>query len=238
MSVETKEGQYYYGDVYELGASHPLSSISQRAYSGLSLEGEGWILDIGGGSGRFPLQAPRPRSARFLVIDINKAVIDQCRAAILQDGRMDEAVVGDITKLASLPAVQNREFRGAVSWRVIHALTRDQQLQVLDQVRRILPERVPFFLAVASDTDWKAAELKAQGIYTQDGPNNCAGIMGLTEPFQVDFFNPDKLEKLVARAGFKVEGIEGFQEPTGYDKLRETHPLNDYLFCYSLTPTR
>src|SRR3989338_1680611 len=136
MSVETKEGQYYYGDVYELGASHPLSSISQRAYSGLSLEGEGWILDIGGGSGRFPLQAPRPRSARFLVIDINKAVIDQCRAAILQDGRMDEAVVGDITKLASLPAVQNREFRGAVSWRGFYALTRVQQLQIFEQIRQ------------------------------------------------------------------------------------------------------
>lgn len=231
MNREAGEGQYHYASVYDLGG-RPLSLVSQRIYSGLSLTEEGVILDLGGGSGRIPMNAPRPRSARFVVIDINSTAIDQCRAAILQDGRMDEVIVGDITNLTTLPEVQNREFRGAVSWRVIHALTPSQQLQVLDQARQILPFGAPLFLAVASDMDWKAAQLKARGIYIPDAPNDCREVMGLDESFFVQFFNPDKLKQLATTAGFRVEEMEGFQEPTGFDHLRETHPLNNYLYAH------
>lgn len=231
MSKESGEGQYRYASVYDLGG-RPLSSVSQRVYSGLSLMEEGVLLDLGGGSGRIPMNAPRPRSAHFLVIDINSTAIDQCRTAILRDGRMDEAVVGDITNLSALPAAQNREFRGAVSWRVIHALTPSQQLQVLDQARQILPFGAPLFLAVASDLDWKAAQLKARGIYVPDAPNDCREVMGLDESFFVQFFNPDKLGKLATTTGFRVEEMEGFQEPTGFDHLRGLHPLNNYLYAH------
>lgn len=229
MSKEAAEGQYHYESDYTLGES-PLAPIAQRMYKSLSLEEDGWIGDFGGGSGRIPLHAPAPRAAHFLVIDQNRSAIEKCRAAILLDGRMDEAVVGDITDLSSLAG---REFRGAISWRVLHSLRPHQQRQALVQIRQVLPVG-PLFLAVASDRDWKARELQERDIYVADDLNDCGGIMDLNEPFSAQFFTPDSLTKLLADTGFRVEEITPFQEATGYKHLSPLHPFNDYLYAHAV----
>lgn len=230
MNQEAKEGQYHYESDYALGES-PLAPIAQRMYKSLSLEEDGWIGDFGGGSGRIPLHAPAPRAAHFLVIDQNRSAIEKCRAAILLDGRMDEAVVGDITDLSSLAG---REFRGAISWRVLHSLRPHQQRQALVQIRQVLPVGAPLFLAVASDRDWKARELQERDIYVADDLNDCGGIMGLQRSFLVHFFNQESLVRLLVATGFSVKEIAPFQETTGYDCLRQRHPFNDYLYAHAV----
>lgn len=228
MAKEVQEGQYHY-QRYTLG-EQPVSSAIQRVYVTLATLVEGsWVLDLGSGPGRLALNAPKPRPFRFLGIDQSPIAIDQFREAIYQDGRMDEAIVGDITDL-HLPS--GREFRGAVSWRVLHALAPHQQLQVVEQVRKILPVGAPLFLAVASEKDWKAGELASRGVYLPDTLNECGEIMDLEESFRVHFFDPPRLEALAIRGGFIVEAMEEFEEPTGFDHLRATHPLNSYIFAH------
>ena len=223
-----KEGQYHY-QKYTLGVK-PVAPVIERVYANFSALPEGsWVLDLGSGSGRLELNAPKPRPYRFLGLDQSSIAINQFREAIYQAGRMDEAMIGDITDL-HLPT--GREFRGAVSWRVLHALAPYQQLRVVDQVRRILPPEAPFFIALVSDKDWKAGELAARGLYIPNILNECQAIMGLEESFKVDFYDSVKIEGLAKRSGFRVEGIEEFTELTGFEHLQETHPDNTYLFAH------
>ena len=228
MSERTGEGQYHY-QVYELG-ERPVASVIQRVYAHLADLSEGsWVLDLGCGTGRFALNAPLPRVFRVLGIDQSPIAVARFQEAINSDGRTDEVQVGNITDLR-LP--KGREFRGAVSWRVIHALDFQQQRQVLDQVSQVLPAQASFFLAVASNQDWKVEELKARHDFNPFGLNDCGKIMGLEEPFKVHFFDQDQLEGLVTPEGFRVVQVESFTEPSGFDHLRQTHPDNTYLFAH------
>lgn len=229
MGAETpKEGQYHYQS-YTLG-SRPVAPVIERVYANFSALPEGsWVLDLGSGPGRLAINAPKPRPFRFLGIDQSYIAVEQFRQAVSRDGRMDEAIVGDITDL-NLP--QSRDFRGAISWRVLHALAPSQQLQVVDQVRRLLPSESPFFIAVASRNDWKAQELAARRLLIPDALNECQEIMGLEESFKVDFHDAARVEELARKAGFRVEAIEEFTELTGFEHLRATNPNNTYLFAH------
>lgn len=230
MSKESSEGQYHYESDYALGES-PLAPIAHRAYVTFStFPDDSWVADLGCGSGRFALHAPKPRSYRVFGVDLSANAIASFKEAVSLDGRLDEAMAGDITDLSWLPA---RAFKGAISWRVLHSLRPHQQRQALVQIRQVLPVGAPFFLAVASDTDWKAGELQERGIYVADGLNDCGRIMGLQRPFLVHFFNQESLVRLLVAMGFSVKEIAPFQEATGYKRLRKRHPLNDYLYAHA-----
>lgn len=225
--TEVGEGQYHYHS-YALG-ERSVAPVVDRVYSAFTALPEGsWILDLGSGAGRFALNAPKPRPFRVLGIDQSPIAISQFAKAISEDGRVDEAVVGDITDLVPFGG---REFKGAVSWRVLHALEPNQQERVLDQARKILSAGSPLFLAVASDQDWKASELRDRGDYSPNGVNECAGIMDLPESFKVYFFDEDRIRQLATGTGFRVVTLEGFEEETGFDHLKGIHPNNSYLFA-------
>ncbi len=94
-----------------------------------------------------------------------------------------------------------------------------------------MPEGTPLFVAVASNQDWKAKELKARGEFKGVGQNNCQEVMKLDEPFWVEFFPEARLRRLALQTGFNVAETEIFTEPSGYRHLRETRPDNTYLFA-------
>lgn len=236
MGVEdrvVRSSQYDYATVYSLKGK-PLSPVAQRAFQTFAALPDGsWVLDLGGGDGRFPDNAPKPRNHRYLAVELHPEAVERYRRIVASDGRLDEAVVGDITRLAELDPLKGRDIRGAVSWRVVHALDPEQQRAALSQLGQVMPVRSPFFLAVYSDLDWKAVMLREQSRYNPNGVNNCAGIMRLgQDEFNLDFFNQGKVVRLAQDTGFTVQSIVPFEEPTGYDHLRTDYPTNRYLLAH------
>lgn len=228
-TAEFEEGQYDYR-IYGL-RGESFSPHIGRVYSAFdSLPRGSWVLDLGSGSGRFVLKAPKFRHWYVLGIEQNPHAVVQLQTAIVNQRINDEVRLGDIKDLGGLTG--EREFNGALSWRVLHTLDPHEQAQVLEQVANYLPVGAPLFLAVASDKDWKASALREQRVYVEEGFNDCTALMQTDRPFKVDFFHSGRIERLAAGSGFEVLAVEDFEEATGYEHLKAVHPNNAYLFAH------
>ncbi len=226
MSVDHRVEQYNYG-TYELG-QRQLSKVIDRVYQDLQLLPPGSVVaDLGCGAGRFGLNAPPERPYTIVGVDLSEKAVAIYSQQIQERGLPDEALVGDITNLDFL---KGRDVQAIVSWRVLHCLGEPIRRAVLAQSQDLLPADSSFYLAIASNSDWKVGALRRDGGFKVGQLNDCSGVMGLETPFLVDFFDEGRL-RLLSNGGFSIEQVAAFQEPTGYDHLKLTHPLNDYLFA-------
>lgn len=224
--------QYNWQETYHLG-ERALAQPAHVIYQILSSRPITNVLELGCGTGRFALAAPTDRAWRITGIDINADAIAQFQQHIITDSLPDRAITGDITQ----QDFNGENFDAAVSWRVLHTLPKQKQIELCVAIFDALPPGASFFIAVASHTDWKAQELAAAGIYNPYDINNCAHIMELDqregqETFHVDFFWREKLEHLASVSGFELVGdVVEFEEPSGYEHLRKNKPPNRYLIA-------
>jgi SAM-dependent methyltransferase len=225
-------GQYNYQETYHLG-ERALSSSVQYVYNALSRKNAKHVLELGCGAGRFAKDAPRNRQWHITGFDINPDAIQTFQSHIDTQGLPDKAIHGDITQLD----LSNHDFDAAVSWRVLHTLPKNLQIQLCQAVYEALPPGASFFLSVASHKDWKAEELVKKGQYNPYDINNCAEVMELhtrenQQYFGADFFWEGKLRQLAHASGFELVGdIVEFDEASGYEHIRETKPANKYLIA-------
>ncbi len=193
------------------------------------------VLDLGCGDGNLELLAGSDRSYDFISIDLEPKAIETVQSVFKRQGRdgNDRAAVGDITHLdASYRAPST--FDAATSWRVLHGVHPENYTSILEDLHSSLKPGASFYIAVASDKDWKAAALG--DAYDPAGVNDCSGVMfeafGIerTVPFPVHFFSLEELRNLGETAGFELKSIEYFQEPSGYGHLQDQP--NTYLYAH------
>jgi len=216
---------------YRLG-ERPVSPFIDTVYGRLnSLAPGSIVIDLGGGAGRFPAQAPQDRKWRVLGIDHDPDAINQAHRVIRPD---DRAIVGDITRLAqlSLPdGMDTGDISAVVSHRVLHAVPLSLRRPIIEGGAGMLPPGGEFYASVASIEDWKAGQVNAEPGVVYD----CAPIMfgafdiPRRDPFAMSFFDDTAMATLIAGSGLVIQGASTFTEPSGYDHITEPNTYRGYL---------
>lgn len=191
------------------------------------------VLNLGCGDGNLEYHAPPHRSFAFTSIDKDEAAILALQAA-LQTSRStqdDTALHGNITRLDQ-HLDKTISFDAAVCWRVLHGIAPAFYEDILAPLRTRLKKGAILHLAVASIHDWKAAEL--QQALDINGMNDCRDVMfkpyGIPrqEPFKVHFMQQQEVEMIAANTGYTAIKHHYFQEPSGYEHLKQLP--NTYLY--------
>lgn len=205
------------------------------------------VIDLGSGDGFFPKNAGGNRPYDIVAVDLEPGAVRsvhkifgaQRRGRRGQDN-LDVAVVGNIARLNEVSALSGKvEVGGAVSWRVLHGIPEPLHEPTFAQVYDKLKPGASFYIAVASDQDWKVAAL-GEG-YLPEQTNNCTPVMfhehgvAREHEFPILFFTEDRLRNLAQGAGFGVKEMGLFEEPSGYPHLKDGMP-NTYLFAELVKP--
>jgi cyclopropane fatty-acyl-phospholipid synthase-like methyltransferase len=228
---KVKQGPVYpykvEGQSYRLG-EQKVAPIIERVYTDLnSLPQGSMVLDVGCGAGRLGRNAPKDRPYRILGVDISEGAIEEYRQAIVDEDLPDLAVAGDITEID----FRKHNIAAAVSWRVLHALPPELQRRTSTKVREALPLGANFHIAVLSDEDRKKEELERLGLYAPGVMNDCAEIMELDRAWPLYFFSESDLKELADQTGFTMNGVDRFQEPSGFPHVQEKFGDITYLFA-------
>lgn len=192
------------------------------------------VLNLGSGDGVLERHVSKNRKYTFTSIDLEPAAIHTIKT-IFNDASKDlddQAVVGDITDIESIPIISNQHYDAAISWRVLHGIDPIHYLNIFKSVHSKISKGSPFFAAVACDRDWKAEALGES--LNLSGVNNCTPIMfrpygiGRETAFPVHFFTPKEIISLGDATGFNAVTVDYFEEPSGYSHLKDKK--NTYLF--------
>lgn len=176
------------------------------------------VIDAGCGDWHFGLCAPRERKYGVVGIDVSETAIQKCNVAIAaRDHGHDIAIHADLAN--GSVDVGDRDVRGAVSWRVLHALPRGGQVNACGNIHRLLPEGAIFHIAVLADSDWKRHALGDR--YIPGQLNDCSAVMQLDHPWPLYFFGETHVVDLAKDTGFVIEEMCKFTEPTGFKHLIE-----------------
>lgn len=215
------------------------------------------VLDVGAGEMRFAKNAPKDRKYAIYGLEVTDGGVDnfyarweRLKRGLQRLGRpstwgqpKDHNVRADATELdyRDESGKQLLTAEGAVSWRVLHALSRENQLKVCKDIFDSLPPGGSFHVAVLSDKDWKLDALRKTGIQ-YDGKDlvDCEPAMQFPENknksrgdagWRTDlefFFSQKSLQELAEQhdAKFEIIGpIQEFAEASGLPHLLN-HPEN------------
>jgi len=196
------------------------------------------VIDLGSGDGNFVHKAGGNRPYDILAVDLEPSAIRSVNKLFASQRRRgrenhDTAVVGDISRLSEISELDGT-VDAAVSWRVLHGIPQGLHAPTFNQVYEKLKPGGSFYIAVASERDWKVGAL-GDG-YRPGETNDCSGVMfrdhgvGREHEFPILFYSQDRLAELAQRTGFVVGGVELFEEPSGYAHLKDGKP-NTYLFA-------
>lgn len=246
-SVDRRPAQYgYQPDVRTDGTGYRLKDraastiLTNRVLQPLSLLAKGSrVIDLGSGDGNFVHKAGPTRPYDILAVDLEPSAVHSVRRLLDTHDRkgQDTAVVGDISRLSEIPELGG-PADAAVSWRVLHGIPQELHGPTFAQVHEKLKPGGAFYVAVASDQDWKVGALGDR--YRPGETNDCSGVMfrdhGVERqhPFPVLFFSPDRLTGLAQDSGFVVGDVVSFDEPSGYGHLKKNP--NTYLFAELVKP--
>jgi len=211
---------------YHLGTA-PVAPILQEVVFpklGKLLSGS-VVADFGCGDGRLERSAPplAQRSYTFLGIDKEPEAVARFNSTLQLP---DRAIVGNIERLV----LGERKFQTVLSWRVLHCLPPELVETAFRAIANSLIPGGRAFVSVLSDEDWKRKALEQRGLYRPGEMNECAGVMEVPEvkTWPLRFFRENELAQIGRRIGLTLVGAWRFQELTGFDTLKETHPLQDY----------
>jgi cyclopropane fatty-acyl-phospholipid synthase-like methyltransferase len=215
---------------YSLAQREPSNALQDVAKKLSQLPRHARVLNLGCGDGVFEHLAIH-RDYNLTSIDIEPAAIKKLQELFKQSDNEDEALVGDITHLDTIPKFPDTQFNAVVSWRVLHGISPEYYNSIFQQIKNSTKPQSSFFISVASDEDWKAKALGQH--YVVNGVNDCTGVMfkdysiNRTTPFPVHFFNESELLALGQKNGFTAASVKSFMEPSGYQHLRDK--MNTYL---------
>lgn len=195
----------------------------------------GNVLNLGCGDGILERFLPVDRKFNLVSVDRDPYAISTLQTILESQKRdiHDTALVDDITQLHSL-ASDNRQFERAVSWRVLHGIDPQYYRPLLQKVRDKLVRGGTFHFSAASEEDWKAEKLKALHTFNAKGMNNCKEIMfddhGINreDDFYIHFITLEEMKELAEETQFKITSHNYFQEPSGYNHLRQHQ--NSYIY--------
>lgn len=221
----------YWARGYNL--SVPLAQIMSYVYECLQILRPGsWVLDLGGGEGRFLKSAPPDRPYLVYAVEVIAAAFKKYAALMKRQGRGDVAVQGDVTD----PKVYRVGVAAAIMWRVLHALPPELHRKVCELVFNSLLPGGSFFIAVLSEEDW---ECKALPEYQRGVMHDLALVRGLKEPFPAFFFWEEYFLELLKNAGFEIVKIQAFMEGTGFLKNKqEGKPPHSFFFAHVRKPAQ
>lgn len=190
------------------------------------------VADFGSGDGRFARET-RAKGSYYVVqgYELDPQAVERFNTEFAYTPHRAE--VADITRLDLSITGVNR-FDGALFWRVLHAINRENHQTTLRGIVQTLKPGASLHVAVRSDRDWVAAELKKQGLYRSGEMNECFPAMaealkpqGISS-WPLYFFRAGELVRLGERAGLAVVHQQPIQEPSGYEVLRKTSPPLSY----------
>ena len=159
-----EKGDYYYWDEYyrQKRAEEQPSLFALYVMSGLSAQES--LIDLGCGNGRDALFFHR-NLIRVTAIDQSPAAISMMQASGPED---IQCVCGDITKVSSLC---EGDFDNAYSRFSIHALTYEQQQDLIGEINSILKPGGRLWIEVRSvkDTLYGLGEQAGRNAFVYDG---------------------------------------------------------------------
>lgn len=188
------------------------------------------VADYGCGEGRVRDKAPhhtlRPYTLRGFELN-DQAVIRYNEGS--KNGP-DRAEVADLTQLT----IGSDRFDAGLFWRVLHSIPPQLHETVLGQIAATLKPGAPLHVAVRSERDWVAEDLKRKGLYQEGRVNDSYLPMkealdpeGITK-WPLYFFQPGELVRLGGKAGLEVVHQAAMREASGYKILAQTRPQLSY----------
>jgi 2-polyprenyl-3-methyl-5-hydroxy-6-metoxy-1,4-benzoquinol methylase len=156
-------------------------------------------LDAGCGSGIVSCQVARIYPAAHVVgLDLSSSAIDFCRATHRNEQNLSFHTA-DLTQ----PGLQlNQQFEFVFSTEVIEHLEQDQVASYLNNLHRFGSRQCRYFLSTPDySTSWPAVEWSLDFLRLTP---RMRGHQHLT------LFTPDRLQRALEQAGFRVERLYGF----------------------------
>lgn len=248
---------YTWGQNYHIDGTGSTTYLEEALIPSLDqLRPGAQVADFGSGNGRLREKAPKPpdRHYMFRAFDREPTAVAAYNGAVAAHNRdhmirmYDRAEVADLTQLNDLG--QDR-FDAAFLWRVLHSIPprlpgqygeEDVHVRILGQTGQTLKPDALYHVAVRSERDWVAGELRRQGVYIPGQVNNCyepmrEALAGLpdVQDWNLYFFREGELAEKARRAGLEVVYELAIEEKSGFSELKSRRRLSyDYVVCYKL----